>query len=188
MTEEIENVDSSSDDCDESNFGSVDTSSTTMNLNALTWGVGIRFNNVNVPQGATINSATLTITGTYSCGLNGCNSTIYGVDADDTSTWDGNKPSDQTQTTASTSFNKTGTFSPDLSYETWTPSVTSIVQEIVNRGGWVADNSMSFVIEGDSFSKGSGMNLHTFDHASFPEPKLTIDYTAAGRRVFVTIS
>lgn len=181
-------VTASADDCGESNAGVVDTSSDAITLTTLSWGAGVRFQSVTVPNAAIIQSATLSFKGSAS-GTAGTTD-VYGVDADDTSQWDAlNKPSIQTKTTASTAFDNPNTFTPDASYTTYNIDVTAIVQEIVDRGGWSSGNDMSFVIDVDVIGKGKQIVLYTYDHASYPEPTLTIFYTvASGTNMQINIS
>lgn len=102
---------------------------------------GMRFSGIDIPQGSIINSATL---GFY-VGLPPfvyyyMDFDIFGIDVDDSEAWlDGVVvPSMLDKTTANYFVDVTtsGFFEYD---------VTDIVQEIVNRSGWVSGNSMSFV-------------------------------------------
>jgi hypothetical protein len=100
---------------------------------------GVRFQTINVPQGATINSATLTLninSNTYSP-----TTVVEGDDVDDAAAWSNtSRPSQITPTTATVVFNPVGTGDKAI-------DVTAIVQEIVNRAGWVANNDMRFGIQ-----------------------------------------
>ena len=135
---------------------------------------GWRFQTVNVPQGSTIDSATFSIEvistfdGTPTLRL-------YGVDSDDTATWSGgNKITSATITTASTAittWSTTGVKNVD---------VTSVVQEIVDRVGWAANNDMSLVIYDDGTSAGGNdftVGLADLNHATAQEGRLSITYT-----------
>lgn len=178
MTTETEDVSASADDCQETNFGVVDTSGIQITLNSQNWGAGIRFQNVDVAQGTQIDSATLTMYGSTACSA-GCATDIYGVAADDTSAWaSGNKPSSQSKTTASVAFDSDGDFTPDMSYQTFTKDVTAIVQEILDRGGWASGNSMSFVIDCDTFGKNQAIFVATYDNVDVPPPNLEIVWTS----------
>lgn len=133
---------------------------------------GFRFQSVAVPQGATIDLAVLkvNVTGKASAYSSG---TVYGADADTTSTWgSANKVSDQTKTTASATFTApTGTGIKST-------TVTSIVQEIVDRPGWVSGNNMSLMItNGQSFKVNF---FEDFSAAGTNEATLEIDYTEGG--------
>jgi hypothetical protein len=191
MAAEAEYIDQSSDDAFETNLGAVDTTDDHVKLSGLLWGGGFRFNNVDVPQGATIDSATLKVWFAWKCSAAGnCSTTIYGVDADDTSTWNGNKPSDQDKTTASVSWSEDTDQVPDDVYSNISHNVKTIVQEIVDRGGWAADNSMSFVFDNGSFGRGNFINVYAWDNASIwgEEALLTINYTAPDTKFQINIS
>ena len=181
------NVSASTDDAIESNIGIVTTDGVSMTLEGLQWGCGIRFLNVTIPQGATIDDAVLYIAYGPNCTAT-CYNDAFGVDIDDSSTFgSGNKPSAQTKTTATEPFDKTGTLPGDSQYLTANIDITAITQEIVNREGWVSGNAMSFVIDVDSYGKGSSLTIYAYDHADFPEAELRVNYTSAGvRRVFTT--
>ncbi|MCP4710028.1 MAG: hypothetical protein GY869_15500, partial [Planctomycetes bacterium] len=117
---------------------------------------GVRFRQLNIPQGATVNNATLKLkvsgapTGTLK-------SQIYGDNADDAALWSsGNMPTGITKTTA-----KTATAGIVLGWNS--VDVTAQVQEIVNRGGWVKDNDMRFGL----LNTGAATQYFTFfDYAS----------------------
>lgn len=58
-----------------------------------------------------------------------------------------------------------------------TPELKTIVQEIVNRGGWAAGNPMAFILTGN----GSGRRqARSYDNSAAYAPVLTVSYTAAG--------
>lgn len=186
---ENEGITIGTDDCDESGFGTVDTTSVVADLSQLQWGAGFRFQNVDIPQGSTINSAVLKLQmADYDCALGGCNNDIYGVDADDTSTWGaGYKPSSQAKTTATLAWDETTT-------GTWTArshDVQAIVQEIVNRGGWSSGNSMSFLVDVDIYGRRKNLDITTMENTGINAnpPYLTIDYTppSAGTNMKVNI-
>lgn len=102
---------------------------------------GLRFLSVDVPPGATITSATITLDVTSIAGTP--ETTVYGVDVDDAAAWadPGNLPGNASTTTASAS-GPTATGSQQV-------TVTNIVQEIVDRGGWASGNDMAFVALND---------------------------------------
>lgn len=130
----------------------------------------LRFLNVTVPQGAGISSATLTlniidITGTP-------DTTLYGVDADNAAAFadPGNLPSAASRTTASADPDPAGTGSHVI-------TITSIVQEIVDRAGWASGNAMAFVAIDNT---GSGSHFwvgEDYEDAGTAEATLDITYT-----------
>ncbi len=134
--------------------------------------VGVRFQTIAVPAGATINSATLTLRATGENG--GGNTIIYGNDVDDAPVFGPvNRIKNMTKTTASTAF----------SSATWTPGVdnnldvTSIVAEIVARAGWVSNNDIAFGFFYNGGTPPSGIDFAALDHPTLTEPRLSIDYS-----------
>lgn len=159
MTTINKQVSASADDCHEIN-------DTTIQLNYATewvgystskYDIGLRWQSVNIPQGATISSAKLTMllfsdTGTLS-------TNIRGIDEDNTATWSSSsRPSQRTKTTATINAN-------EANWNNWATgnwayiSITSVIQEIINRSGWSANNNLAIVIEDTA---GSGSNLAKF--------------------------
>ncbi len=110
--------------------------------------VGIRFNNVTIPRGATILSAYLEFAADETD--NGStNLTIYGEDHDDASQYTGSNYdiSNRTKTTASVNWNSVAAWN-SIGQTHQSPDLTTIVQEIVDRSGWSSGNDMAFIIEG----------------------------------------
>ena len=146
---------------------------------------GFRFPDVTIPQGSTINSATLTIH-VRLVGMGNSSFDLWGVDADDLATWSSgsNRPEDVTQTTAVFNFSETGEFAE----QPFDFPVASIIQEIVDRGGWSSGNGLGFVTEDKGSASRNYMYTMTLDNAhEGAAAVLTVNYTApsTGRRVFV---
>ena len=131
-----------------------------------------RFLNVTVPQGATIDSATLTLNITDVTGAP--DTTLYGVDVDDAAAFadPGNLPSAATRTTASAD--------PDpASAGTKVITITTIVQEIVDRGGWASGNAMAFVVADNAGSGDNTWSVEDYeDEEGTAKATLDITYTA----------
>lgn len=95
----------------------------------------LRFRNVNIPQGAHIVSATLNMVKTNSKGAPVLN--IFGNNIDNAPAWGpANRVHNIAKTPHSTPLDVTDANSIN--------NVTAIVQDIVNRGGWLANNAMAF--------------------------------------------
>jgi type IV pilus assembly protein PilY1 len=109
--------------------------------------VGIRFNAVQIPNSAEIQSAYLEFTAKDATS-DSTSITIYGHDTDNSSTFGAtsNKISSRTKTVAATSWPNIGSWNAGVTYRS--PDITAIVQGIVNRGGWAAGNGLSFIING----------------------------------------
>lgn len=104
----------------------------------------LRFSDVDIPQGATITEAILNVAVEFKGSAGNLEAKIYGLDEDNTAAF--GDPSGRPRTTAfddaSWSLPPTGEFSNH--------NVTAIVQEIVNRAGWVSGNAMGFYLLDDS--------------------------------------
>jgi len=154
----------------------------TLNASARTK-AGWRFQNVEVPQGATINSAYFkpyfqTAEGDPIITVD-ITTRIYGVDEDDVDVWeDGtNNPKDATLTTEYVDWNtkdKVGL------YQQAEIDVTDIVQEIIDRSGWTSGNALAFYTEHCTGAIGTrDLRFICYDGAwDMFYPGLVIDYTA----------
>ncbi len=143
--------------------------------NAGTQQVGMRFNNITVPPGATITNAYITFRAdtpeTPNTNSDPTNLTIEGQAADNPGTF---------TSTASDITNRPRTAaSAPWSPSAWTtgsdyntPDISSIAQELVNRGGWASGNSMVFIVTGNG-----SRAAESWDSAGSNPPQLTIEYT-----------
>jgi hypothetical protein len=131
---------------------------------------GLRFQNVAIPQGSTIDSATLTIN---ISGLDGSpDLNVYGNDVDNAAVWSdpGNMPSDITKTTAlkNATPGSTGSLAID---------VTNIVQEIIDRGGWTSGNSLALCIFDNAGSGNNEIEFDSFETSGGSPATLDITYS-----------
>ncbi len=134
---------------------------------------GIRFQTVALANAITISSATLRVNVTGNGGQSDyIAGTVYGADVDDLAQWTVTTPNprDVTRTTANAAFTK------PTANGTKNTTVTSIVQEIVDRAGWASGNDMGFVI-----IPGAGSyvltQLEDFGAAGTAEPELEVTYS-----------
>ena len=178
-------VNSSSDDAEQR----VSTGSMTLNssdLELIKDGsndqvVGLRFNSINVPKGAQIINAYLEFevdeTSTTSTSL-----TFWAQASDNPTTFtsSSNNISSRSKTTASVAWNSVPSWTV-LNAKHKTPNLASVVQEIVNRGGWVSGNSMAFIIQG------SGTRMaESWDGEAVAAPLLVITYDNSPQTVVKT--
>jgi type IV pilus assembly protein PilY1 len=134
--------------------------------------VGVRFNNIDVPQGATILSANLSFDSWHTSTKGNPIISINGENVDNAATFSAspNDISNRTLTAATVNWSM-----PQFSTGgTWydTPDVSTLVQEIVNRSGWASGNAMSFIL-------GTGPHrrvAEAHDDVSNKAPRLTITY------------
>ena len=111
--------------------------------------VGVRFLNVTIANGATINSASLTFT-VDAVQSGDITVTIYGEDQDNAGTFtttDSNM--NRTFTTASASWTLGGSGAA-IDTQIETSDISTIVKEIVDRAGWVSGNAMVFIMDSPS--------------------------------------
>lgn len=129
--------------------------------------IGIRFASVQVQQAAEIQSAYLEFTSQDS--QSGSTSlTIYGHNTDDAPTFGAttNKVSTRSKTSG-VAWNSLPAWSGEGTYRS--PDISSIVQDIVDRGGWSAGNGMAFIIEGSGLRR-----AYSMDGSGGQAPRLVI--------------
>lgn len=177
-------IDSNIRDVDNTNSGGSWSVSSTSALNignpgAVTRNISLRFTGVTIPQGTTINSAKIrfiaSATKTPSIAAK-----IEGVAEDNTGEFV-TSPEDTARTRTKTSANAAwnGSISHTLDSALDTPDITSIVQEIVNRGGWASGNAMAFFLSDDGSSSGNYISVYEYNTTTPNGAKaaeLIIDY------------
>lgn len=180
-------VRASSDDARNINGGtSKNTTATTQHIGKLTttdyWN-GFRWTNVTVPQGATINSATLDLYSAQVTAGTTASAIFFGVDEDDTATFNTTTsyPEGKTRTTASVTKDfDVSLWSATQGFGVETVDVASLVQEIVNRVGWSSGNAMAVVCHDNGSADDNYIGHSTYDRAIDRGAKLDINYTEAG--------
>jgi len=117
--------------------------------------VGLRFQSLDIPQGATINNAYIQFRADESDAsiliIN-----VAGEDIDDSPGFSSTpyNVSNRTLTSAQIVWNDPPTWlAGQLTPDQQTPSLTSIVQEIIDRPGWVSGNAMTFVFWDDDIEQ-----------------------------------
>ncbi len=186
----VAQVSASSDDAEERTngnmvlTGNVSTTQPTARLEMMgpsgtyaNTAIGVRFKNINIPQGATITSARLEFE-VDTTSTTATNLTIKGhkVSSSTTFTSSDNNISSRLSTEATTA-SVTWNSVPNLAvnYKLVSPDLTSVVQEIVNQAGWANGNAMTFLISG------SGNKIvESYDSEPAAAPKLYITYVSSG--------
>lgn len=114
--------------------------------------IGLRFNGVTIPQGATINSAFIQFTADETDDVL-TNLNIQGELAENAAafTTEDNNISTRTPTNAAVAWNEIPAWEQELEAgpNQQTPDLTAIVQEIVDQPGWAVGNAMGFIIDGE---------------------------------------
>ena len=171
-------VDSSSDDAEQQiASGIMDIPSTDIevgddpgkNENQLG---GLRFQDIVVPQGATISSAYIEFE-TDEVDTVSTSVIISAQDHDNPPTFTTalNNISDRTTTTASVSWNNIPSWNT-VSEKHNTPDISSLLQEVVDRPGWNPGNNIVFIIDGTG-----SRTAESYDGESANAALLHIEYT-----------
>lgn len=168
-----------SDDIEESYKGSISTSSSDLELvedgSRGSQIVGLRFNNLNLPQGAEITSAYIQFTAEGTSSSN-AKLNIYGIDESDASCFSSSKKhlsKHRDWTNAKASWNPSSWNSKyECGSRQRTSDLSNIVQAIVDKNNWSNGNSMAFVIEGCGKRE-----AYSYDGSRSKAPILFVTYT-----------
>lgn len=165
-----------SDDAEESATGNVSRTSSDLELvhDGSDQTVGMRFNDVSLPPGAIVTSATIQFQ--VDEAHSGATSlTIQGEATDNAATFSGTSGdvSTRARTVSSVPWSPApwptvGEAGPDQR----TPDIASVVQEIVSRPGWASGNALSILITGTG-----KRTAESYDGLAAAAPLLRIDYT-----------
>jgi len=134
---------------------------------------GYRFNSVTIPQGDTINSATIKLNPIFD-DSDSILTKIYGIDEDDTADFSSD-PTGRTKTTASVDWDF-GPVTQDIIVTS--PDISTIVKEIVDRGGWVSGNDMGFLVLDDGSTSNNNISFDSYDGVPDSAALLNINYGA----------
>jgi hypothetical protein len=161
--------------------------------------VGLRFNNLNIPNGAMISNAYIQFTADETQSQT-TNLTIHGDDIDNSPSFTtiSSNVSNRTTTSASATWNPSPWSNVGAAgTNEQTSDLSSVLQEVVDRSGWVENNSMSFIITGsghrtaDSYngSSGNAPTLHiTYTPALNPLPVELTKFQAVQQNAHVVLS
>ena len=145
-------------------------------INDVSYGnqiVGLRFQNIQIPQGYNITAAYIEFSADETNNVNPCDLTISGQAIDDAPYFSSTyyNISNRTKTSASVAWSPEEWTTVHATYQT--TEIKSIVQEIVNRAGWTAGNDMVFIIEG------TGRRVaESYDGYSSKAPLLHVTFSA----------
>ena len=146
--------------------------------------VGMRFTAVPIPQGSTIQSAYIQFTTDESQTGTTVNVRIRGEAADDAAaiTESSNNISARTDTTASVTWSAIPSWSTvsEAGINQKTPDIKTIIQEIVNRGGWSSGNDLLIQIENNGSTASTRRTAESHDGSTSGAPELQISYTPSG--------
>ena len=135
--------------------------------------VGVRFNNVAIPNGVTITSAYVQFQ-TDEVTSEATSLQINGEDTDDAATFSATDLdiSSRTPTFESVAWNPTAwNVVGEAGANQQTPDITAIIQDIIDRPGWSLDNSLALLITG------SGQRIgESFDGDAAAAPLLHVEW------------
>ena len=172
-----EMIDKSSNDAEEDSSGNVNRTSGDIELvnDGGNQVVGLRFENLNIPQGAVIEDAYIQFTSKNDDNENPRKLDIYGEDSDFPFLFGTNDDniSDRTKTSAMVSwYPDYWTGSNQSGSDQRTIQIRSIIQEIVDRPGFSMNSPISIIIEG------YGMRVaKSFDGDEDDAPELCIEFS-----------
>ena len=136
---------------------------------------GLRLTNVNIPQGATINSAAIQLYSSQSQWIS-LSLSISAENIGNSPTFSSsNKPSQRSL------VNQNSVYSNNIKWNnnTWysLSDISSVIQSVVNRSDWNPGNSLSIIIKGTGSSYARKF-AQSFDNSASNAPKLTVTYTS----------
>lgn len=162
----------SSDDARE-NGGTMGLTATTLLISGPGHILGFRWTGVTIPQGTTLTSATLSfyVTGTADDTPNGV--AVAAQAADNAGTF-----TTATNDISGRSLTSTVTWSGSNIGAGWqTIDVTTPIQAVINRAGWVSGNALVVIVTGVT---GASIRVDAYDGTPANAAKLDIVYTSGG--------
>ncbi len=146
--------------------------------------IAARWISVNVPPGSIINVAYISIHGKdYTGGAFSNAVTIYGLDEDDTATFGNrNNLDNRPVTTASTSW-QPGAWGATPAWQD-SPDISNVIQEIVDRPGWAANNALGIKIHSTIEGVDEDKFVYAYENNPTKAPKLHIEYTTPNHYVW----
>lgn len=148
------------------------------------WYSGHRFSGVTIPQGTIINSAKVTFTSrgnwTMTSGItvviraeNVNNSANFTTTADIVN---------RVVTTANTSWSAPSSGTTNVSFDT--ADITSSVQEVINRAGWVSGNALMIIFKETVGTDSEANNVYYYENSTTQSAIITIVYGEDSTELF----
>ncbi|HEC15619.1 MAG TPA: VWA domain-containing protein [Sedimenticola sp.] len=164
-------VDNRYDDMEQYSSGSMSLWGSQWDMNSNQTN-GLRFKNITIPPGSTINSARIKLTARRS-DTSDAGFRFYGEDIGDAPTFatSSYNVSSRTKTSASILWEPAAW----IQYGEYnTPDLSSIVQEIVDRGDWASGNDMAFI---ETYVSGNRRRPYRYGGSASRAAELTVTYT-----------
>ncbi|WP_432471145.1 PilC/PilY family type IV pilus protein [Amphritea sp. HPY] len=160
--------------------GSVNVTSNTIKLsrsgtggNSVKYDVGVRFAQVEIPQGAEIQNAEVVFT-IQNKKTNTLDLDIYAEDSSYPAVFSNSAPiASRTKTSAKVNWNSVA--SPGGGKLLTTPDVSSLVQEVVDRSDWEPGNNLAVLINQDGNDKAFRL-IKSYNKSASQAPKLNVEY------------
>ncbi|MCP4633925.1 MAG: hypothetical protein GY855_13455, partial [candidate division Zixibacteria bacterium] len=133
------------DDAEEDDGGGMTVDNDKIEMGQMKY-VGLRFLNVTIPPGATITAAYIEFKAADG-NTEDTDIRIWGEDVNDASRFDDGDDdiSDRQKTSSSVTWNNVENWSSGQTYQT--PDISSVIQEIVDKGGWLSGYDMVIMLE-----------------------------------------
>jgi hypothetical protein len=133
----------------------------------------IRFPNITIPQGTTILTATLTLTGASEVEATG-DVIIFACDEDNSGQMSSAADAaGRAQTTANVPWTTGGCF---LNTPQESPDIAAVIQEVIDRAGWESGNALQLLVIDDGLS--ADISFDGFDSVGTNYAVLEVTYDA----------
>ena len=141
--------------------------------------LGLRFDNIAVPEGATITRAYVQFTAA-STSSGKVRASVRGIASDDAPKFSGRRHylSSRKKTTERASWNVEPWRAGASGSAQRTPDLSKVVQEIVDRPGWESGNALALSVEGSRGDRGA----QAYERSRGDAPLLYIEYKRTKRR------
>jgi hypothetical protein len=166
-------IEASRGDAEESKRGSVYFTSRDLDLGDEGKTIGLRFADVTVPQGATIQNAYVAFTAKQSDDKT-TKLQVVAEAADNAGAFTDARGniSGRAKTSATVAWNDVPAWQKNEKY--WTPDLSTLIQEIVNRGGWNANSAINIIVTGTGERE-----AWAYDGSASLAPVLYIEYSTS---------
>jgi hypothetical protein len=149
----------------------------------LNYTIGMRWDNVTVPAGATIVSAVVSLFTKYSTGTGWPKEAFwYCEDQDDPAAFTAAEDGPRTRTKTTAYESQVWASAP--TDETWfdSPNLKSVLQEVINRPGWATGQALIFILMENDANENANARFEVQDRKNDATKcaKLTIEYTTGG--------
>lgn len=182
-------VGASADDADQTSADAVSITSTSVDVDSTTEHFGWRWDGIAIAPGSAIDDAILQVMIRNSTTDEPLHQ-VRAEAADDAPVFStaSNDIDARSRTTATVQWNSTGLGSAGANFEEWGcattggagSSIESIVQEVIDRGGWASGNAIVLIAEQHTNNGTRDLGVWFYDTDSSWAAKLDIDYTAGG--------